>query len=94
MASLNASEGWIRLSISMLLREISMTTDSVSSREQIFAPARFYLTLPRRAIETLAVWIRRARSRRELAGLSSLEMRDIGYPAAAEAEKVKPFWQA
>jgi uncharacterized protein YjiS (DUF1127 family) len=46
------------------------------------------------AIDTFAIWIRRARSRRELAGLSNLEMRDIGDPAEAEAEKVKPFWQA
>jgi uncharacterized protein YjiS (DUF1127 family) len=39
-------------------------------------------------------WRRRMQSRRELATLSEIELRDIGYPARAEAEKAKPFWRA
>ena len=33
-------------------------------------------------------------SRQELALLSELELRDIGYPDRLEAEKAKPFWRA
>ena len=32
--------------------------------------------------------------RRELAYLSDIELRDIGYPDRVEAEKAKPFWRA
>lgn len=42
---------------------------------------------------TTAEWRRRARSRRELALLSDVELRDMGYPAHFEAEKAKPFWR-
>jgi uncharacterized protein YjiS (DUF1127 family) len=44
-------------------------------------------------MDTLREWRRRIRERRELHGLSEIELRDIGYPAATAAEKAKPFWR-
>jgi uncharacterized protein YjiS (DUF1127 family) len=44
--------------------------------------------------DTLIEWRRRMNWRRELAALSALDLKDIGHPAQAEAEKAKPFWQA
>jgi uncharacterized protein YjiS (DUF1127 family) len=69
-------------------------TDSVSSRTQVFAASQYFSALPRRLIGIITVWRRRARSRRELAALSDLELRDIGYPAERTAEIHKPFWRA
>jgi uncharacterized protein YjiS (DUF1127 family) len=43
---------------------------------------------------TLREWRRRMSSRRELAALSAFDLKDIGYPPRAEAEKAKPFWRA
>jgi uncharacterized protein YjiS (DUF1127 family) len=82
-----------------LLREIIVTTQSVSSqsgllRENVFLEPRRVGSLRRRIIETLLEWRRRTRSRKELALLSELELKDIGYPARAAAEKAKPFWRA
>ena len=82
-----------------LLREIIVTTQSlpsqsVSLRENIFLEPRRIGSLRRLAIETLLEWRRRTRSRKELALLSELELKDIGYPARAAAEKAKPFWRA
>jgi len=71
-----------------------MSTDSVSSWENVFARREIAPPLPKRLLQTFGEWRRRMRSRRELAGLSDLELKDIGYPAAAEAEKQKPFWRS
>ena len=68
--------------------------ESVSSHENVFTGSRLG-HLPRAWIAaTVTEWQRRMRSRRELATLSEMELRDIGYPARAEAEKAKPFWRA
>jgi uncharacterized protein YjiS (DUF1127 family) len=44
-------------------------------------------------LATLRQWRQRSRSRCELAQLSAVELRDIGYPAEAKAEIAKPFWR-
>ena len=82
-----------------LLREIivatqTVTSQSVASRENVFVAPRQLGSLRRRIIDTLCEWRRRMRSRHELALLSELELKDIGYPARVEAEKAKPFWRA
>jgi uncharacterized protein YjiS (DUF1127 family) len=51
------------------------------------------LALRHRSIRILSEWIRRVRSRRELASLSDNDVKDLGYPATLEAEKSKPFWE-
>jgi uncharacterized protein YjiS (DUF1127 family) len=76
-----------------------MTTQSVSSREvpsrdNIFAEPHLAGSPQRRFLEILREWRRRMRSRSELAALTDLDLKDIGYPAHAEAEKTKPFWRA
>ncbi len=82
-----------------LLREIIVTTQSVSSqsvslRENVLVEPRQVGSLRHRIIETLLEWRRRMRSRQELALLSQLELKDIGYPARVDVEKAKPFWRA
>jgi uncharacterized protein YjiS (DUF1127 family) len=47
----------------------------------------------RRLVETIREWRRRIASRRELAALTALDVRDLGYPAGREAEISKPFWE-
>jgi uncharacterized protein YjiS (DUF1127 family) len=71
-----------------------MTTQSVSSRDNALFRPRHEPSLRRRFIDTILEWTRRINSRRELAYLTELELRDIGYPDRVEAEKVKPFWRA
>lgn len=71
-----------------------MTTQSVSSHDNVFFRPRHEFSLRRRFVETLLEWQRRIKSRHELAGLSDIELRDIGYPDRVEAEKAKPFWRA
>ena len=71
-----------------------MTTQSVSSRENVLVKPQPVASLGWRVFETLIEWRRRMNSRCELASLSQLDLKDIGYPANAEAEKAKPFWQA
>ena len=71
-----------------------MTTQSASTRENVFVEPRRFGSSWRRIIETLWEWRRRIQSRHELATLSELELKDIGYPARVEAEKAKPFWRA
>jgi uncharacterized protein YjiS (DUF1127 family) len=66
----------------------------VSIHENVFAGSRLGHLLQSRIVETVLEWRRRMQSRRELATLSEIELRDIGYPARAEAEKAKPFWRA
>jgi uncharacterized protein YjiS (DUF1127 family) len=70
-----------------------MTTESASVGVSSFVPAQVRTRSRQRLIDTLREWQRRIRERRELYGLSELERRDIGYPAAMEAEKAKPFWR-
>ncbi len=70
----------------------SVSSDrSVSTRENVLVVPRLS---PRRWLETLRLWRARAQARRELARLSALDLKDIGYPAEVEAEKRKPFWRA
>ena len=64
---------------------------SAASRENVLGKLT---ALRERLIETLSEWQRRSISRRELAALSDLDLKDIGYPANTEAEKAKPFWRA
>jgi len=47
-----------------------------------------------RLVDMVREWRRRARSRRELASLSYLEIRDIGKWDQIDTEKCKPFWRA
>jgi uncharacterized protein YjiS (DUF1127 family) len=70
-----------------------MTTQSASSPENVFVKPPLGHLLHKIVVDTVVEWRRRIRSRRELAVLSELEVKDIGYPARAEAEKAKPFWQ-
>ncbi len=77
-----------------LLREITVTTQSISSSENVLVGPHHVGSQRNRLIETLWEWRRRIKSRHELAILTDLELKDIGYPARAEAEKAKPFWRA
>lgn len=44
---------------------------------------------------TLSLWRRRSRERRELARLSTRDLKDFGLtPGAARFEANKPFWRA
>jgi uncharacterized protein YjiS (DUF1127 family) len=70
-----------------------MTTHSVSSSENIFAKPQLSRSRFHRFAEIVLEWRCRSTSRREIAALSALELKDIGYPARAEAEKAKPFWR-
>ena len=70
-----------------------MTSQSVSSRGEVFLKGQIVPTPRKRFIDAVHDWRCRIRSRRELAALSSLELKDLGYPAGAEAEKFKPFWR-
>lgn len=52
-------------------------------------------TILRQGLATLALWRRRARSRRELRELDEHLLRDIGVSrGVAEHEAAKPFWRA
>jgi uncharacterized protein YjiS (DUF1127 family) len=73
---------------------VTTQSQSVSSRETIVVGPPRGGSLGRRLIDTFLEWHRRINSRRELALLSELELRDIGYPDRLEAEKAKPFWRA
>jgi uncharacterized protein YjiS (DUF1127 family) len=70
-----------------------MSIQSVLYREKAFARAETRQPLWVGFLELILEWQRRAQSRRELARLSYLDIKDIGYPAAIEAEKSKPFWR-
>jgi uncharacterized protein YjiS (DUF1127 family) len=49
----------------------------------------------RRALATLALWVERDRSRRELAELSERALHDVSLTAAdVWRESTKPFWRA
>jgi len=71
-----------------------MSTTSASSGTNVLVPiqmdwpSRWQLTLAMRELR------RRFASRRELAALTKLDAKDLGYPAALEAEKCQPFWRS
>jgi uncharacterized protein YjiS (DUF1127 family) len=71
-----------------------MTTNSASVGVNAYVNTQTAPSLRKQLLATLREWQRRIHDRRELAGLSDLELRDIGYPAEIEAEKSKPFWRA
>ena len=72
----------------------TLSTQPVASRDNVFTAPQSGLSLRQGFVETVIEWRRRSKSRRELAMLSQLDLKDIGFPARAEAEKNKPFWRA
>jgi uncharacterized protein YjiS (DUF1127 family) len=66
---------------------------SVSSNAYVFLRAKTSNPLWVRLLRAIREWNRRAQSRRELARLSYLDIKDIGFPADVAAEKNKPFWR-
>ena len=78
----------------LLQREIAMTISSTSVGVDSFVAAPAVAPLRERLAGTFAKWQHRLRTRRELALLSDIDLRDIGYPAGADSEKAKPFWRA
>lgn len=70
-----------------------MSTHTVSSDAKVFLPTEIIRPARKRFIEVVLEWRRRMRSRSELAALSDLELKDIGYPAGVAAEIDKPFWR-
>jgi uncharacterized protein YjiS (DUF1127 family) len=71
-----------------------MTTLQASRRDNVLSAAQRISVLCIRIADVSRIWLFRIRSRRELAALSDLELRDLGYPAGAAAEQCKPFWRA
>jgi uncharacterized protein YjiS (DUF1127 family) len=74
-------------------RELAMSTHSVSSGTHVFLPTQTSNSRRKRLAETLREWRGRIRSRRELAAMSQLDLKDLGFPPDVEAEKYKPFWR-
>ena len=72
----------------------SVSPHEISPHENVLTGSRLGQRLRPWIVETLKEWQRRMHSRRELATLSEMELRDIGYPARAKAEIAKPFWRA
>ena len=70
-----------------------MSTHSISPDKNLTVPVRTVWLPRQRFVETIREWRRRIVSRRELAALTPLDVRDIGYPAGLEAEICKPFWE-
>ena len=70
-----------------------MSMQSVLSRKNAFLRVETRQPLWNGLLEVILGWQRRAQSRRELARLSYLDIKDIGYPADTAAEKNKPFWR-
>ncbi|HEX4041303.1 MAG TPA: hypothetical protein VHY10_06355 [Xanthobacteraceae bacterium] len=71
-----------------------MSTQSITSRSAVLRENVRAGSLGRRLIETLREWHRRTQSRHELAMLSEIERKDLGYPERIQAEIAKPFWRA
>ncbi len=76
-----------------------MSTQSAMSRsavlrENVLIEPQPSGSVARRLIETLREWRRRMQSRHELAMLSELDRKDLGYPDRIQAEIAKPFWRA
>jgi uncharacterized protein YjiS (DUF1127 family) len=72
----------------------STTANASSVGVDRFVAAPGAAPLRKRLADTFAKWQHRLRTRRELALLSDIDLRDIGYPAGADSEKAKPFWRA
>lgn len=72
----------------------SVTSRSAVLRENVLIEPRHVGSLGRRLFDTLREWRRRVRSRHELAMLSELDRKDLGYPDGIQAEIAKPFWRA
>lgn len=70
------------------------TSHLAALRENVVIEPRAAGSLGRRVIEIIREWRRRAQSRRELAMLSELERKDLGYRDRIAAEIAKPFWRA
>ncbi len=70
------------------------TSQSGAFRENVVTEPRHAGSLGQRLIATLREWRRRGQSRRELAMLSELERKDLGYRDRIQAELAKPFWRA
>jgi uncharacterized protein YjiS (DUF1127 family) len=70
-----------------------MSTQTLFSRDNAFVAPRLAPSGLARFAEIIRQWRQRVISRRELAGLSDLDLKDIGYPAGAAAERAKPFWR-
>jgi uncharacterized protein YjiS (DUF1127 family) len=73
---------------------MTMTSLSFSPRDAVAgaqprSPAAWF----GRFAEIIRIWRFRAVSRAELARLGELDLKDIGYPARAAAEKAAPFWR-
>ena len=66
---------------------------SVLSRKNAFLRLETRQPLWSGFIEVILEWQRRTQSRRELARLSYLDIKDIGFQADIAAEKIKPFWR-
>jgi uncharacterized protein YjiS (DUF1127 family) len=71
----------------------TVSSHQVSLHENVFGALPFPRSRRLRMIETILEWRRRAASRRELARLSALDLKDIGYPDHTAAEIAKPFWR-
>lgn len=51
-------------------------------------------SLPVRAADTFLTWLERARTRRDLATMSDLQLKDVGLSRAdIQGEVDKPFWR-
>jgi uncharacterized protein YjiS (DUF1127 family) len=72
---------------------VVMNTHAISSAPKVELPGELIGPARKRFIEIILEWRRRMRSRSELAALSDLDLKDIGYPAAVAAEVNKPFWR-
>lgn len=71
-----------------------MTTNSISPRANLFVMADAASPVAKRFIETIREWRRRARSRRDLMGLSERELWDLCLSRAdARREADKAFWR-
>lgn len=71
----------------------SITSRSAVLRENVLIEPPRVGSLARRLVDTLREWQRRSESRHELALLSELDRKDLGYPDCIQAELAKPFWR-
>lgn len=69
------------------------TPHSAALRENILLDPRRAGSVLHRLMETFREWRRRVESRHELAMLSELDRKDLGFPDRIQAELAKPFWR-
>jgi uncharacterized protein YjiS (DUF1127 family) len=72
--------------------EAAMTM--ISLHADVFHRSYVHASALKHVFAMLREWYARYRSRHELADLSALDVKDIGYPADRAAELAKPFWKA